>query len=278
MGTFHASLRAIGDVNAVPATLDVDEGRLSIAAGETEIGSWQLTDIQLEPIPTGYRLAAEGDQIIIEMEETDSFAEAVSSKTHDKLLKRARKSKSSRPEGSDRASRRARPAVPADPLANKPKRNKRIRVSDHESAATVSPPDAVTHTAPPAPMEAAQHATTKPKKTLEQPGFGRKALDRVDDLLIKSNKRFGAYLPSWVFTRGVFGALVLALVLALLFPGQASVILLILGAVGIIYGAVAYSDPMLASRWLPGRTTPPQVLITGLGILLVGILLGMLAG
>lgn len=277
MGTFHASLRAIGDVNAVPATLEVDEGKLSIAAGETEIGSWQLTDIHLEPIATGYRLAAEGDQIIIEMKETDSFAEAVKSKTHGKLLSRAKRSKSSRPEGAEGPSPRTQRAVSTDTETTKPKRKRRIRVNDHEPAA-VSHADPVSHTVPPETIDTVQHAATKPKKTLEQPGFGRKALDRVDNLLIKSNKRFGAYLPSWVFTRGVFGALVLALILALLFPGQASVILLILGAVGIIYGAVAYSDPMLASRWLPGRTTPPQVLIAGLGILLVGILLGMLAG
>ena len=58
MGTFTASLRAIGDVNTLPATVSVGEGRISIASGDTEIGSWALADVHLEPIPTGYRMAA----------------------------------------------------------------------------------------------------------------------------------------------------------------------------------------------------------------------------
>ena len=54
--------------------------------------------------------------------------------------------------------------------------------------------------------------------------------------------------------------------------------LLATGAILIMGGAVIYTDPMLASRWLPGRMSPVHVLLFGVVVLLLGVVLGVIAG
>jgi hypothetical protein len=80
-----------------------------------------------------------------------------------------------------------------------------------------------------------------------------------------------------VFTRIMFGVAFVALILMIVFPTLVSSFMLIAGALIVVFGAVVYSDPMLASRWLPGRTTPPHVLMFGVAILMLGVLLGVVA-
>jgi len=80
MGSFAASLKTIGDTKGLPATVSVEDGRLSINAGSETLGEWSIEDIRLEPIPTGYRMSAEGDQILIEMREAEEFGKAISRK------------------------------------------------------------------------------------------------------------------------------------------------------------------------------------------------------
>ena len=93
----------------------------------------------------------------------------------------------------------------------------------------------------------------------------------------EANKRFGPYLPEWMFTRAMFAIAFGALILLIVLPGLVSTFLLIAGALLIVFGAITYSDPMLASRWLPGRTTPTHALLFGVAVLMMGVLLGVLA-
>jgi hypothetical protein len=51
----------------------------------------------------------------------------------------------------------------------------------------------------------------------------------------------------------------------------------IAGALIIMFGAIVYTDSVLASRFLPGRSTPQQALILGISVLLFGVLLGAIA-
>lgn len=251
MGTFTASLRAIGEVNALPATIKLEEGELSIAAGKTEIGTWPLSEIHLEPIPTGYRMAAEGEQILIELNDIDSFNEALKevSKRRFRIPAMRKQAKAEEPEAP-----RPEPEATTAPPAPTPRPERNV--------AMPPPPDD-----PPA---------TKTKR--EKPGGGNGGvLALVDGTLSKAQKRFGAYLPEWVFTRIIFAVTVAALVLMIVFPSLVSSLLLISGALVVVFGAVVYSDTMLASRWLPGRTTPPHVLLFGVAILMLGVLLGIIA-
>jgi hypothetical protein len=257
MGTFTGSLRAIGDVKSLPATIGLEDGRLSIASGETEIGSWDLTDIHLEPIPTGYRMAAEGDQILIELEDIDSFTEELEKGNKRRLIKRGRKTEDRKPREVAAAPIEApvRTATPAEP---RPGRN------------VARPP------AESSPEPKKKQKKQRPAATGSQP-TGTRLLDFVDGVLVKAQKRFGPYLPDWVFTRIVFAGLIAALVLVIVLPGLISVLLLVGGLLLVLFGAVVYTDPMLASRLLPGRTAPQHALLFGVLTLMVGVLLGVIA-
>lgn len=235
MGTFSASLRSIGDVKPLPATVEISDGRLTIAAGSMEIGSWLLSELHFEEIPTGYRMAAEGEHVIIELKDIDGFNVALKN-------------------GGKRRRRRGR---------------KRTEARKTEAA---SPSRATPGNHRPASSPAiARERDDKPS------GWTSKGLAFVDGTLERANKRFGPYLPDWVFTRAMFAIAFGALILAIVLPTLVSTFLLITGVLMVTFGAVVYSDPMLASRWLPGRTTPQHVLLFGVAILMMGVLLGVIA-
>lgn len=236
MGTFNASLRAIGDVKSLPATVELSDGWLSITAGETQIGSWSLDEVHLEEIPTGYRLAAEGEQILIELKDLSGFS-------------------------AELASRRKRRGRVGRKKATEARSEECVTASVSESAGRAS--------------AGASRAESRPAKTNK--GWTEKGLSFVDGTLEKANKRFGPYLPEWMFTRAMFAIAFGALILLIVLPGLVSTFLLIAGALLIVFGAITYSDPMLASRWLPGRTTPTHALLFGVAVLMMGVLLGVLA-
>jgi hypothetical protein len=195
MGSFVASLKTMGDTRGLPAVVHLSEGRLSIKAGDEAIGEWALEDIRLEPIETGYRMAAEGEQIILELPDADGF---------ESELKKSGK-----------------------------------------RAFTLPATDSL--------------------------------LAPVDKGIAIAEKKLGALLPEWVFTRIMFGVVVGALTLTIILPGLVSAFLLVAGLLMVMFGAVVYTDPMLASKWLPGRMTPLHVLVIGLGVLMLGVMLGVIA-
>jgi hypothetical protein len=241
MGTFTASLRSIGDVKSLPASVELNEGRLSIMAGSSEIGSWLLADVNLEEMPTGYRLAAEGEQILIELKDLDGFAtELAGQRKKRSPFGRRKADLPRRPEGTE-------PVTFTPPSTDTEKRESGVSLPPLETTSTRSS------------------------------GWSEKGLSFVDGTLAKANKRLGPYLPDWMFTRAMFAIAFGALVLMILLPGLVSTFLLIAGAVMVLFGAIVYSDTMLASRWLPGRTTAQHVLLFGVAILMMGVLLGVLA-
>lgn len=239
MGTFSASLRAIGDVNSLAATVELADGRINIVAGDTEIGTWPLTDIELEEIPTGYRMSAEGEQILIELKDVGAFTTALNTNTK--------------------------------------KRTKLWRKKDSKKEARQEPAPSATATVETDERPPTVNAPTAPTKDPEGTSPTAKLFDLVDRLLIRAKKRLGPYLPDWLFSRAMFFIIVSLLVVAVFFPGPSSTALLVGGVLLLLFGAVTYSDAMLASRWLPGRSTPQQALLAGLAIFLLGVLLGVVA-
>ena len=195
MTSFSASLRTIGDRKGLPATVHLDDDRLRINAGDHALGEWPLSEIHLEPIATGYRLDAEVEQILIELEDTEAFEMEL-------------------------------------------------------------------HKKPPA------------RVTLPSAGNLMKSVDGGIDA---AERRLGDLLPEWVFTRIMFGVVIGILLLTAIVPGLVSTFLLIAGLLTVVVGAVAYTDTMLASKWLPGRMTPMHVLLAGVVILVLGVFLGILA-
>ena len=253
MGSFTASLRAIGDVRALPATVELSDGRLSIVAGSTEIGTWSLDEIHLEEIPTGYRMAAEGEQIVIELRDTESFAAELATRSKKKRVFGKRKSTPSAARDVKRTD--AAPVVIPNAVAREPE---------------ATPEPALTPLPAAAPPSGDQ-------KTAVSPGTARKGVEIFDRILARAQKRFGPYLPDWMFSRAMFVLAFAGLVAMFVLPGLFSVLLLIAGALLVLFGAVVYSDTVLASKWLPGRATPIQALLLGLCVLLLGVLLGMIA-
>ena len=196
MSSFSASLKTLGDRQGLPATVVLENDRLSIAAGDESIGDWSLDEIQLEPTPNGYRMAAEGEQLLIEMPDAEAFKSELTKK-----------------------SRSIKVSLPA------------------------------------------------------KDGL----LKSVDKGLEAAEDRWGALLPTWMFTRMMLVVVLGTILVTVFLPGLVSIFLLISGVLIVIFGGVVYTDSMLASKWLPGRMSPMHVLLFGVVILMLGVFLGVLA-
>jgi hypothetical protein len=99
----------------------------------------------------------------------------------------------------------------------------------------------------------------------------------TDGLIDSAERRFGDLLPSWVFSRGVVWLIVVMGVITIFLPSLVSVILLIGGLAVVVFGAVLYTDDRSAAKLLPGRMKATHVLIVGVGLLLLGVLVGVIA-
>lgn len=125
----------------------------------------------------------------------------------------------------------------------------------------------------PKPPKAPKEPKVRQPKEARESGF----LARVDGVLTAAERRWGSLFPSWMFTRAMVLGLIVVLAASFVVPGLVSVILLVAGLLMVLFGAVVYTDPMLASRWLPGRMTPMHVLLFGVTTLMLGVLIGVIA-
>lgn len=239
MGRFDASLKTMGDLHGLPAVVFLENNRLSIAAGNEPIGDWDLSEIRLERAGNGYRMAAEGEHLMLEFPNPDEFAHELAS-------------------------------------SSKPFRVGRSRTKRSRSAHTRAAPSRT------APSRAAPSRTAPSRTAMPDKESFLKAkesfLQAVDKTIEVAEERLGDLLPGWMFTRVMAGFVGGTLLLMLILPGLVSLFLIIAGVSTIMLGAISYTDTMLANRWLPGRMTPVHVLLFGVVILLLGIVLGVIAG
>jgi hypothetical protein len=268
MGSFSASLKTIGDTRGIPATVELLEGRLSIKAGDSEIGDWPLEDVALEPTTTGYRLAAEGDQVLLEMSDSERFGEELEKSSRNGRKKKRRLFSRKEKKGESKVEKPPAGA-PAVETPQEPKRevaripasvpaNERIRPTEPDRPAVPEP------------------VTTAEKKG-DGPSFSTRLVEFLDQTIDATERRWGPLLPDWVFNRIVFVAAFLLIVLAFVFRGTASVVLLVAGVIALMVGGAAYTDDVMASKLLPGRATPTHLLLAGVGLLAVGIGFGLIA-
>lgn len=257
MGRFAASLKTLGDRRGMPATIDLEGGRISIALGEHPIGDWSLDEVRLEPVPNGYRMTAEGEQIFLEMRDSEQFASELHSKPS--RFKGRSERRASKPGESERKARR--------------KKSGRSSVSEP----TPESPLASAETTPVTTEPARKTAPLTGSQTPTRESLLVRASALLDGMIDSAEGRWGALLPQWVFRRSTFFALTAILVLAVVFPGYSTLILLAAGLIAVTLGAVLYSDSILAAKWLPGRMTPKHVLLSGISVLVFGVLLGVIA-
>lgn len=245
MGQFSASLKVPGDTSSLPATVDIDDGRLRVASGDHEIGNWALVDIDLTPGVEGVHVSAEGEELILQFSDSAAFEEAAGLNGRKKLAVSLPK------------------PFKLPILARAPKHVSPARSATRPETAAPKP---ILEKAP-APTKQAAVNETKPPK---QPGSIDRTLERAENAV-------GSHLPSWVFTRG--GALVVlaSLAVAIIFPTLVSTLLMIAGVVLLVLGGVTMLDVVLAARLLKAKVTPTQTLIVGGVLVLLGVLFAMLA-
>jgi hypothetical protein len=250
MGRFDASLVIPGDSKPLSAIVVIEDGRLRIRTASHDIGDWSLQDVAFTSLPSGFRMEVEGEELIIELDDHDRFNDDVTANT-----KKSRRRRRTKDATTTKVSRR--PKSPTKSAKDRPANRESRRATAREGD------DAVTPT-----RTRSESRSREPTK-----GFGA-WLDRVLD---RAEKRYGALLPPWVFTRGTAIILGLWLLLMLLFPSLISTMLLLAGFLAVVFGAVVYTDGALAARVLPGRSTPNHVLIAGVGLVVLGFLLGVIA-
>ncbi|MCO6501985.1 MAG: hypothetical protein J5I28_02765 [Acidimicrobiales bacterium] len=241
MGKFNASLRTLGDSRGVPATVTVVEERISIEAGDQEIGSWNIDEVVLEPTGESvYRLEVDGDRILIDFEDAGTFRDLLDSRSRMRSRIKLRGNRPKKPTEPKPAKAKSGPGPKTKEPKAKPKR----------SVAVTGAPAAVS---------------------------SKKTAGRLDAVLTAAEEKWGGLLPSWVFTKGTLTVLLIMVAAAFFVPNIVSLVLLIAGLLTVMFGAVVYTDTMLATRWLPGRMTPMHVLLFGVLVVLLGVLLGVIA-
>ena len=237
MGSFSASLRTFGDHKGLPATIQIDSGRLSIALGDQPLGDWALDEIHLEPIESGYRLEAEGDQVLLDLANTEDF-EAVLNENRER-----------------------------------PKR----RLFRRNATGTVTSGKVPKPRGKPESARATREAKRPKEQSKKREPGTNTVLAALDGVLIRAENRWGTLLPGWFFTRAAALGLIAVLVVALLLPAFFSTALVVVGLCGVALGAVFYMDPILMAKWLPGRMAPVHVLVFAVTSIVLGVLLGIVA-
>lgn len=250
MRSFNASLRTIGDRRGLPATVTIEQGRIVINAGDQPIGDWSLEEIHLEPTGgSSYRMAAEGEQILIDVPDTEAFRSAIEARSKMRKRPKVRSEKTLQP----------KTRQPKTPVAKAKVEQAKVEQVSGTRASRVLP----------------QRSGTE--KITEGTRPEQSQLNRLDRFISAAERRWGSLLPAWVFSRIMVGVLAGALVLTIIFPGLVSSFLLISGLLLVLLGAIAYTDQILAAKWLPGRMTPMHVLLIGVAVLMTGVLVGVVA-
>ena len=78
MATFRGTLEVEGDpASSLVTDVDVSEGRISMKAGGSEIGSWDLNDISIEESEGAFRIIAEDESLLLRLRDAKRFAGTV---------------------------------------------------------------------------------------------------------------------------------------------------------------------------------------------------------
>lgn len=75
MTSFDARLRLVGQ-SGLPLGVEVDltGERMSVTAGGSQIADWALQDISIAPLPDGFHIEAEGEEVVLNVTDGARFA------------------------------------------------------------------------------------------------------------------------------------------------------------------------------------------------------------
>jgi regulation of enolase protein 1 (concanavalin A-like superfamily) len=75
MTSFDARLRVVGE-GGFPLGVEVDltGERMIVSTGGNQLADWSLEEIRISPTPSGFRIDAEGEAVILNVSDGDRFA------------------------------------------------------------------------------------------------------------------------------------------------------------------------------------------------------------
>lgn len=82
MTVFDGSLRMLGEAgSAISVQIDLNEERIRLFSGDSEIADWALGDIVAFAQPDGIHVRAEGQELVLDMTRDAEFAVALGLRT-----------------------------------------------------------------------------------------------------------------------------------------------------------------------------------------------------
>ena len=75
MGNYSGFLYLGGDdESAVKVEVDLTGERLSVQAGDVEVGDWDLSEIRINALGDGFHVRAEGEEVVLQIDQDGEFA------------------------------------------------------------------------------------------------------------------------------------------------------------------------------------------------------------
>jgi hypothetical protein len=75
MAAYDAQLRLSGTDDApISVVIDLTDERLTMMAGEIEVGDWAREQVRVSAMPDGFHVRAEGEEIILDVTDDARFA------------------------------------------------------------------------------------------------------------------------------------------------------------------------------------------------------------
>jgi hypothetical protein len=248
---FQASLIAAGDPEPLPTVVELVQGKLLIQSNGQTLGRWDVSDLEFVRIVGGFRVTLDGEVTVLKLTESDEFNAEL------RLVNEA--------------------AAEVKPPKKEKKRHLRHQSDDSsDSGAVAVAKHSAAKVAAPAPERSAEAAPAPERSAEAADPVGQSFVHRLDARLEVAAKRWGQYVPEWVFTRGGVVVAFLFLAAVFVFPGVFSTIFLIVAAIGMIASATALMDQVIATRIFRGNFTPIHGLIGSLALILIGLVLASL--
>lgn len=243
MTQFQASLIAAGDPDPLPTVVELDQGKLVIQSNGQSLGRWDVSDLEFVRIVGGFRVTLDGEVTVLKLTESDEFNAELRSLTETAVEEKPRK------------------------------KEKKRRVRNQPDESTES---GAVATAERTSTRMAAPILDRPTEAKDPGARGQTFVHWLDAKLEVAAKRWGKYVPEWVFTRGGVVVAFILLVAVLVFPGIFSTIFLIVAAIGMVTSAIALMDQVIATRIFRGGLTPIHGLLGSLALILIGLVLASL--
>ncbi|MDP9494290.1 MAG: hypothetical protein M3P87_03530 [Actinomycetota bacterium] len=75
MAAYDAQLRMDWtDEPPIKVLIDLTDERMTLRSGDVEVADWALADIRVSPMPDGFHVRAEGEEVVLDVTEDAQFA------------------------------------------------------------------------------------------------------------------------------------------------------------------------------------------------------------